>query len=104
MDNLSMSAAKIPLDISGQTAEEAGLAYWRGHMDAQMEDLSRRVGSIDAKVNNIHEVVQSIASDLKAKEATERQARGAIKWLLPDIGITAAIVLAVVAIVLRIIP
>lgn len=73
-------------------------------MDARMDDLSRRVTSIDEKVNNIHEVVQKIASDMNAKDATEKQAKSAIRWLLPDATVAVAVSLGVVAILLSIIP
>lgn len=99
-----MPKSQIPTDLATSSEEVVGLAYWRGHMDARMDDLSRRVSNIDEKVNNIHEVVQAIASDLKAKEATDRQAKSTLRWLFPDATVAAAALLALIAIGLRFIP
>ena len=99
-----MAKSQIPDDLATSQEEVVALAYWRGHMDARMDDLSRRVSSIDEKVNNIHEVVQKIASDMNAKDATEKQAKSAIRWLLPDATVAIAVGLGILAIALRFIP
>lgn len=99
-----MAKSQIPDDLATSQEEVVALAYWRGHMDARMDDLSRRVTSIDEKVNNIHEVVQKIASDMNAKDATEKQAKGAIRWLLPDATVAVAVGLGIVAILLNLLP
>lgn len=96
-------AAKIPNDISN--AEDGlALAYWRGHMDARMDDLTGRVASIEAKVDNIHKAVQDIATKLEKNEATSQQAKSLIRWLAPDSAAAIAIVVGIVAIALRFIP
>lgn len=73
-------------------------------MDAKMDDLSARVTSIEGKINNIHEAVQKIVVSLEAKNATDMQAKGFFRWLMPDAAAAVAIVLAVVAIASRFIP
>lgn len=73
-------------------------------MDAKMDDLTQRVGSIETKINTIHEDVQKIVLNLETREATERQTKGAIKWLVPDSAAAIAIVLAIIAIASRFIP
>lgn len=99
-----MAPAKIPADLSASNEEVLALAYWRGHMDAKMDDLTQRVGSIETKINTIHEDVQKIVLNLETREATERQTKGAIKWLVPDSAAAIAIVLAIIAIASRFIP
>jgi archaellum component FlaD/FlaE len=94
-----MTIPRIPADLSA--AEDAApLAYWRGHMDAKMEDLTSRVGSIEIKVDKILSDVGEIVSKMNAKDATEAQAKSAFRWLVPDSAALLAIVGAAVAIVL----
>jgi outer membrane murein-binding lipoprotein Lpp len=98
-----MSIPQIPGDLA--SAEDASaLSYWRGHMDAKMDDLSRRVGNIESKINNIHEDVQKIVINLESAEAADRQVKGLIKWIAPDSAAAIAVVVALVAVALRFIP
>ena len=99
-----MAAAKIPADLSLSHDEIPTLAYWRGHMDAKMDDLTRRVGNIEGKVNTIHEDVQKIAISLEKKDAADRQTKGLIRWLMPDFAAAVAIIIAIAAVALRFIP
>lgn len=101
--NNARMAAKIPNDLSN--AEDAvALAYWRGHMDARMDDLTGRITSIDAKVEQIHQAVQGIVTKLEAQNAASQQTKSLIRWLAPDSAAAIAILVAVVAIALRFIP
>lgn len=99
-----MAPAKIPADLSASNEEVLALAYWRGHMDAKMDDLTRRVGSIEDKINTIHGDVQKIALSLEKKDAADRQVKGLIRWLAPDSAAAVAIIVAAVAILLNLIP
>jgi hypothetical protein len=96
-------AAKIPHDL-GNAEEGMALAYWRGHMDARMDDLTGRITSIESKVDNIHKAVQDIATKLEAREAAAQQAKSIIRWIAPDSAAAIAIILAVIAIASRFIP
>ena len=73
-------------------------------MDANINDMMRRMEAVERGVTEIHGLVQGIASDLKANEATKQQVRGLTRWLFPDIGVAAAIALAVAAIAMRFVP
>ena len=73
-------------------------------MDAKMDDLTRRVGSIEDKINTIHGDVQKIAISLEKKDAADRQVKGLLRWLAPDSAAAIAIAVAIVAIALRFIP
>lgn len=96
-------AAKIPHDL-GNAEEGMALAYWRGHMDARMDDLTGRITSIESKVDNIHKAVQDIATKLETREAAAQQAKSIIRWIAPDSAAAIAIILAVIAIASRFIP
>lgn len=69
-------------------------------MDAKMEDLTSRVAGIEIKVDKILNDVGEIVSKMNAKDATEAQAKGAIKWLVPDFAALVAIIGAGIAIAL----
>jgi hypothetical protein len=99
-----MAAPKIPKDLPSSSEEVVALSYWRGHMDARMEDLGRRVESIEGKVDQIHRAVQAIDSKLNTKEATEQHTKGLIRWAFPDGAAAIAIVIAVIAVATRFIP
>jgi hypothetical protein len=99
-----MAPAKIPTDLPASSEEVVALSYWRGHMDAKMDDLTRRVGSIEDKINTIHGDVQKIAISLEKKDAADRQVKGLLRWLAPDSAAAIAIAVAIVAIALRFIP
>ena len=73
-------------------------------MDAKMDDLTRRVSSIEDKVNTIHEDVQKIAVSLQRREAADGQVKGILRWIAPDSAAAIAILVAVIAIALRFIP
>jgi len=73
-------------------------------MDAKMDDLTRRVSSIEDKVNTIHEDVQKIAVSLEKREAADGQVKGILRWIAPDSAAAIAILVAVIAIALRFIP
>jgi hypothetical protein len=103
-NNALMATPRIPDDLPSSGEEVVALSYWRGHMDARMEDLSRRVESIEVKVDQIHQAVQGIVSTLSAKEATDQQARGLIRWALPDGAAAVAVVIALIAIAMRFVP
>jgi hypothetical protein len=98
-----MSTAQIPSDLAS-SEDSSALAYWRGHMDAKMDDLTRRVSSIEDKVNTIHEDVQKIAVSLQRREAADGQVKGILRWIAPDSAAAIAILVAVIAIALRFIP
>lgn len=100
----AMATAKIPADLASSNEEVLALAYWRGHMDAKMDDLTRRVGNIEDKINTIHGDVQKIAVSLEKKEATDGQVKGILRWLAPDSAAAIAIAVAIIAIALRFIP
>lgn len=69
-------------------------------MDAKMEDLTSRVGSIELKVDKILNDVGEIVSKMNAKDATEAQAKNAFRWLVPDSAALLAVIGAAVAIAL----
>lgn len=73
-------------------------------MDAKMDDLTRRVSSIEEKVNTIHEDVQKIVVSLEKRDATDGQVKGILRWIAPDSAAAIAITVALIAIVLRFIP
>lgn len=99
-----MATAKIPTDLAASNEEVLALAYWRGHMDAKMDDLTRRVSNIEDKINTIHGDVQKIAVSLEKKDAADSQVKGLIRWLAPDSAAAIAIVVAIIAVALRFIP
>jgi hypothetical protein len=99
-----MAKARIPMSPQPSEDEGADLSYWRGHMDAKMDDLTRRVSSIEDKVNTIHEDVQKIVVSLEKRDATDGQVKGILRWLAPDSAAAIAIIVAVIAIALRFIP
>lgn len=73
-------------------------------MDAKMDDLTRRVGSIEDKINTIHESVQKIATNLEKREAANQQVKGIIRWVAPDSAAAVAIIVAAAAVILNLIP
>jgi DNA-binding FrmR family transcriptional regulator len=99
-----MAAAKIPKDLRASQEEDLALSYWRGHMDAKMDDLTRRVSSIEGKVNNIHEDVQKIVVSLEKRDAADGQVKGILRWIAPDSAAAIAIIVAAIAIALRFVP
>jgi hypothetical protein len=99
-----MAVTKVPTDLSASNEETLALSYWRGHMDARMEDLGRRVENIESKVTTIHESVQKIVVSLESRDATERQTKGFLRWVMPDSLAVIAICGAIVAIILNLVP
>ena len=99
-----MAAAKIPTDLSASNEETLSLSYWRGHMDARMEDLGRRVENIESKVTTIHESVQKIVVSLESRDAADRQTKSLVRWIMPDGAAAIAIVIAIIAIAVRFLP
>lgn len=103
-NNARMASAKIPADLHASQEEAVALSYWRGHMDAKMDDLTRRVSSIEGKINTIHEDVQKIVVSLEKRDATDGQVKGILRWLAPDSAAAIAIAVALIAVALRFIP
>lgn len=99
-----MAKARIPTSPQPSEEEGADLSYWRGHMDAKMDDLTRRVSNIEDKVTTIHEDVQKIVVSLEKRDATDGQVKGLIRWIAPDSAVAIAIIVGIVAIALRFIP
>lgn len=99
-----MATAKIPADLAASNEEVLALAYWRGHMDAKMDDLTRRVSNIEDKINTIHGDVQKIAVSLEKKDAADGQVKGILRWIAPDSAAAIAIIVAAAAIILNLIP
>jgi len=103
-NNAPMAAAKIPADLHTSQEEAVALSYWRGHMDAKMDDLTRRVSSIEDKINTIHEDVQKIVLSLEKRDAADTQVKGILRWIAPDSAAAIAIAVALIAVALRFIP
>lgn len=99
-----MAKPRTPTDITASADEASTLSYWRGHMDAKMDDLTRRMGNIEEKVTTIHEDVQKIAVSLEKRDAADGQVKGILRWIAPDSAAALAIIVAIIAVALRFVP